>query len=369
MSNEVNTVPPVEWIPGAIVSIIITFINLTILKNEIAKRRLPDSTFTTKSLQYSSLISIIAAFISNLLLSLHEIDGFCNFSRFLSHFMFATQYLFMGFYQLSRLYYCFSNDKIHSNKGYPKWVFIIMIIFGVSLSINWVLTMHTYTGYSLNNKCGINSRFEFYYDRFTIFSFKNTIIISWFLASNISWLLWDFTTLMLYYCKIRTFRDVIASKDQSEVVYKRILSVLYHIFILTIFYEVFTNVVGPILSAILRAVIEIEWITNLTDVVAISIASMAINISMYLMMDHNKSDYIRFLRMISKLKLNCICCGCRHIVKEQLLELDVKQVIKKRKESNYVTELHTHHDHGLPHKIEADQDPALISQLTTDLGV
>ena len=40
------------------------------------------------------------------------------------------------------------------------------------------------------------------------------------------------------------------------------------------------------------------------------------------MMGYNKSEYNTFLRIIIKLKLNWICCCCRDIVMEQLMEFD-----------------------------------------------
>ena len=40
--------------------------------------------------------------------------------------LFTAQTLFMEYDQLSRLHYCFSRDRVHSESGYPKWLFIAM---------------------------------------------------------------------------------------------------------------------------------------------------------------------------------------------------------------------------------------------------
>ena len=71
--------------------------------------------------------------------------------------------LSMGFYQLSRLHYCFANSQIHSDKGYAKWVFIIMYTIGISLSIYLIVAGELAKGSDIfNAKCGINRQFEFY---------------------------------------------------------------------------------------------------------------------------------------------------------------------------------------------------------------
>merc|ERR1719242_2055 len=38
-------------------------------------------------------------------------------------------------FQLFRLYYCFSEHKIHSKHGYPQWVFVLMCVLLLLASI------------------------------------------------------------------------------------------------------------------------------------------------------------------------------------------------------------------------------------------
>ena len=43
---------------------------------------------------------------------------------------------------------------------------------------------------------------------------------------------------------------------------------------------------------------------------------------MYLMMDHNETEYLKCLRCVHKLRLHWICCHWRHVVIEQLHDLE-----------------------------------------------
>ena len=59
----------------------------------------------------------------------------------------TVQFAAVECYQLSRVYYCFSQKKVHSDKGYPKWVFYVAftgtaIWFLASLFFNysWITT-------------------------------------------------------------------------------------------------------------------------------------------------------------------------------------------------------------------------------------
>ena len=96
------------------------------LTEGMSKKKLSSTTFITKSLQYTSYSCIICGFITNLISFLRMFDGFCYFVTFLCSIMFAAHVVLLGFYQLSRLYYCFSKNQVYSNKGYATWIFIVM---------------------------------------------------------------------------------------------------------------------------------------------------------------------------------------------------------------------------------------------------
>ena len=355
---------PSEWIPGAIISIIATIITSRILRNEIHKRKKPDTTFTTKSLQYSSLLSMICGVLSNVSGALNEINGLCIFMHLLWSVMFGMQAILMGLYQLSRLYYCFSNTNIHSNKGYPQWVFIFMTIMGGVLLINWIL-LTIFGIHGLKAKCGINSKLEFYHIPPDITSFPNAILWLWIHA--FSYVTWDLTTLLLYYAKIRSFSDIIKGKE--EKVYKRVLSILFQIFILTIFYQL-TLILTALLEVIIHIFNDILWVNHITFNIGQMVATSTVSISLYLMMEHNKLEYIKFLRIIKTLTVTCICRRCRDAIDEQLLYFDVDDGLHGQDRTNKwtMTNIDTN-THSLPGPINRERhlSPATLTVQESDL--
>ena len=63
-------------------------------------------------------------------LIIHSFPWILSFGTTSNVLVFSTQFMFMGFYQLSRLYYCFSNKQLHNRNGYPLCVFIIKFVSG-----------------------------------------------------------------------------------------------------------------------------------------------------------------------------------------------------------------------------------------------
>ena len=147
-----------------------------------------------------------------------------------------------------------------------------------------------------NKRCGINGNLEYFEYPLVLYSLERGYKIQSILVLGlIPGVCWDWITFLLYFCKIYSFRGY---KDTETIVFKRIISTLYKIFILTLLYEVmFILLFFPCFP------------------------SMAMSYSIYLMMDHNKEKYLKFLRWTSYLKLHWICCCWRHIVIDQLNEV------------------------------------------------
>ena len=68
----------------------------------------------------------------------------------------GLQGLAMGLYQISRLFYCFSSSKVHSNKGYPNWVFILMYGVGIGLVFGFLKLTFLDMTFSPLSTCGFN---------------------------------------------------------------------------------------------------------------------------------------------------------------------------------------------------------------------
>ena len=211
-------VPPIRWIlPTSIIMIGVIFTFL-ILASEIKNRRRLNETeikFTTKSLQLSSICCMTCGFVALLSWSLYPFNIFCHFSILLADICIVLEIFFMGIYQLSRLYYCFANDQIHSKKGYPTYLFIIMWIIGIIIVFNWPLSLifgnHWTT---MKSQCGINPNTYIHYyqsaEKSLDIPHKNGFIWTFIVAFIFA--IWDITTLLLYVHKINLFRHY---KQQS----------------------------------------------------------------------------------------------------------------------------------------------------------
>ena len=281
-----------------------------ILKKEISNRSANherSAKFTTRSLKYFSLICIISGVLRFIFGLFEYINGLCTFSAYVAVFCWSLQGTSMGYYQLSRLYYCFANEQVHSNKGYPKYVFIIMYILGLIHLINYPLSaaLSTVIGSDFFKECSYiyNSdvdEVQFVRINVDIWSVTAEQDWIWFQCSIILFIAWDLSTLCLYIYKTLSLKS---QMKESEAVSKRISNILNKIIILTIMYQLFFFL-GLIISSFRE-----YW--NYFGLIGWSfsnlISSMAMIISMYLMMDYNKKDYVKFIKLFKRF---CFCLSC-----------------------------------------------------------
>ena len=270
-----------------------------------------------------SLVCLISALISSLLSAVSYFNGICHFGSFLYYLFGAFTFSSLGFYQLSRLYYCFANDQIHSDKGYPKLVFVAMGIMGALHAIyNPLIYVFTENGFAIKTECGINKNTQFYY--ISLYQSQNNdnnalynILI--LLATAMS-LGWDIMTLLMYYCKIRSFKEYQSTKP---VVQKRINFILSKILIITLFYQITTYMIIFIFSIGDNLVTDEQNYFYIVGSIVRTLLLIIYSMSMYLMMEHNEHSYIIFLRIISCCRLDwiCCCCICRNLPQQQLMEL------------------------------------------------
>ena len=248
--------------------------------------------------------------------SLKYVPGFCIFCNYFARVSSVSLYASMGLYQLYRLYYCFANEQVHSKKGYSKPIFIFMGASGVITAIYICITLlfvDVHIVSMFNSKCGYNAEYEFYFQPIQLFGHR--LIIPWYYysACTFAFTIWDFITLFLYMMKIWRLKKY---KTQQPMVYKRIMSILLKIFILAIFYEVFLLLFGIALTSQLQ---NLQW---LVYAILRELSHLSVCCSMYLMMDHNKKEYLKFLRIVYFFKFHWICFCWRHFVIEEIDSLD-----------------------------------------------
>ena len=349
--TSVALLSPMRWLSESSMGLISLLITGYIAHKEYQKRKSENvkTTFTTKWLKIYSFLCILSAPFTGFFIATLHLNGTCYFAWYLFGLFTFYQPLFMGFYQISRLYYCFARTQVYSDKGYPKWLYTIM--FGSEIiSLFMVPSFLLFTS-AKRDVCGINAKWQSYVHYYR-FPTENEDSRKWYLIclaiGCIKYLIWDITTLLLYVCKIRSFkkyRPENVDGNQNKKIHDRIACVMNRIVIMTLFYQIMAAVLGVVVIVmnIYFFRVPIEWIAG-------CVMSFCYSVSMYLMLDHNTKEYVQFLRGLKAVQMQYICfCGCGSVIISQLSMLDTKSDEKmisnsnvERKSSTEVTEYETH---------------------------
>eukprot|EP01084_Bolivina_argentea_P148922 260259_1 len=287
-------VSPVEWISYSSAGLLVMLLNCLILQKEYKKRKSTKVTFTTKYLQIWPLLTMICGILFGFFVFAQHFNIFCYFCYPMFIPALACQGFFMGLYQLSRLYYCFSEAQCYSDKGYSNTLFIIMYIIPTLVVINtfvcpWFFINITY--------CGINEKFQYFGRSYELI--ENTSIFDWASFTLCIYFLWDFSILLLYTMKIISFKKY---KIEQINVWKRIMASLTKILIATIMYEIM-QIIAIIVSVIVGFTLYENYFVGLLFV-GTGFGSVVVSYSMFIMQEHNTKQYKQLL------KLSSVCCNC-----------------------------------------------------------
>ena len=297
-----ETCPPLEWLVLSSVGLMVFICHIKILSNEYHKREKQSVHFTTRPLKICSIISIISGTLFGLSLTTEPFPIFCHFSAELSSAILSTQGTFMGFYQLSRLYYCFAKEKVYHDKGYPKWLFILMYSIGLINILHSAITPWIF--YVIDNTwsigCGITDKLE------QVRMLRPSTNAQYGFFAMLIYTLWDISTLLLYVFKVISFKTSIGARNPDSMIVKKIQSILTRIIICTVLYEIMCLI--TMVSLIILSNISSCWMTVILWHLPFGLASIVTSISMYLMQDHNTREYIKLLKIINGLGLSKICC-------------------------------------------------------------
>eukprot|EP01084_Bolivina_argentea_P178886 309173_1 len=328
---------PIQWIPLSVLGLLVMIINIIILQHEVfAVWKAGLAIFTTKYLKIWSFLCMCCPPIIGLTVFLQHFNGFCYFMWYISAITIYIQPLFVGFYQLSRLYYCFAKSQVHSDHGYSRNLFIVMYSIGIIWFFSVVITA-SFSG-ALPGICGINEKYEYYVQYIDIGS--PSVWRIGVVPLLLVYICWDAMTLLLYVLKIKSFKKIFGNKNHkaNANIYRRILCIMHRVLILTLFYEIFTLLVTLGLSFIYIFILSTGsgWL-ELIFYGDCLLSGMVYSYSVYLMLEHHTSQYVKFLKFLCYFKLHYIfCCKYRYIVVEQLNEMDVEQteIINAVKESD-----------------------------------
>eukprot|EP01084_Bolivina_argentea_P148921 260258_1 len=301
MAN-VNIISQIQWITVSVIGLFVLLINGVILHKERTKRKSEKIDFINKSFKTLPLLCIICGTFLGFCMCTQYFDGICYISSQLNVVLFAWQSINMGLYQLSRLYYCFSKNKVYSNHGYPNCLFYVMIIIGICGFITWSIAPWFWTRTPIN--CYINNKYQGV-QMYSASAYHPTTFIG-VPTVGIIYLLWDFTTLLLYVAKVRSFRKY---KTEQIDVYRRIMAILNKILILTFVYEIMV-IFGFFVMVIAATNLQNGAVFVILYAANWGCVTIVYSFSMFLMQEHNVKEYKKFLKLLYDMKLHYICCCC-----------------------------------------------------------
>ena len=320
------TLSPLYWSIWFIAGIICTIVVGCIARSEYQKRSSEPNLFVSDRLKITSALSIVSGLSTSIGLCLASLPGTCFITYTARALPFGIQYLSVGLYQLSRLHYSFSKTSTRNAHGYPKWVFILMVTVGITVTVSW--TMLWILGPPFSPKCGFRKdfSFEWHYKSKGIlfggnmdeqneqFSQYSAVIIG-------IYSMWDITTLLLYSCKIKSLRN--ATKMSQDAVWRKFMFILQRIITLTLFYQISMILFLPIAVFVGFSSDNNNVLRETVLLIESALLTMFLSISMYLMMEHNTNEYLQFLRFFRRTGLKYVYFCCWHrVVDRQLADFE-----------------------------------------------
>ena len=294
MATKQSETPLWHWLLSMGVSFICFAICTWMLHRDRQKRQQPEYLAVSKYLSISSYLCILLGAITTLFHSVSYVPVLCFVGDIVNAPIEQLHISAMECYQLSRLYYCFSRKQVGSSNGYPNWVFVML----VSLTVFWSgLTLITFNSL-IRTECQIASDGTAVIQYAEPFGYDTESVMFTILSTSMVILLFviESTTATLYWYKICSLRKYQNKKDRA--VYDRIQSILHRVLILTFFYFITSGMLTTL--SYMRFEYDGYWLY--------SIIAVLVSYSMFLMQDHNTSEYILFLRFIKRYK--CIWCFC-----------------------------------------------------------
>lgn len=305
---------------------------------------------------FTAMLFTVLSFLFQLLQTIKELcyGGYAFVSMF-----YTSSKIFLTFYQLARLQYCFANNQIHSKLGYPKWWFILLYTFGVIIEL--------YAIFASFYIFGDNWRFV----KFGIFwncigdniEFRNRIINP---IGAAIFFVWDWTVIVCYIIKVRQFYK---KKDGlhgniDENIRNRIKFILYKITYLTFVIEliaVLASMIGPFVVSLFQDDnLYPIWIARLL----IGFENYYSVYVIYMMIDHNNDEYFKLIRRLNR--LGCYCC-CKSFVTitlsmDQQMEKVVQNSTTKNEEENQ-TDLRDQEENGAINRANTFQTKTIADDI------
>ena len=220
-----------SWPIFCVIGFIAMTIHIVMSYKEFKKRTSPQTNvlFISKWLKRFSTVCFLCGILSGFLAMIQLLPGICYIGWHIKQIIIHTQGVSMGFFQLSRLYYCFSQSTSYSDLGYSNKLFIIMYGIGI-----FILISSQTVWLRVNLFCGIDQHYRY---AFHIADYIMPNLL--FHAFNfVIYIIWDWITLGLYIHKFAQCMKWNKTKSQQNGVENRVKLILMRIIICTLFYQI-----------------------------------------------------------------------------------------------------------------------------------
>ena len=285
------------WPIYSLIGFIAMIIQIVIIYKELKKRKSEHANviFISKWLRIFSTICLVCGVLVGFCAMVQLLPGTCFLAWHIKHILIQTQVVTMGLFQLSRLYYCFSQSNTYTHMGYSNKLFIVM--YGIGIAI--LLTSTTTVWFKVPKYCGFDQEFRF------VFVETHHIIPNWIFSAieSLVYIIWDWTTLGLYIHKLRQCLKLNKTKpntsDNNKVrneIEDRVRSILARITICTCLYEsVFIAFIVIVVIQVFVPFGDMQW--NIHELFS-SLTTISYSYGMVLMLEHNDTEYQTFLKYI-----------------------------------------------------------------------
>ena len=203
-----------NWLISTGISIICFLISSAMYLRERRNRQRSHRVVPCKYLSASSYLCIILGPITTFLDILVYFPVFCHIYYILNPPTGMLQTAAMEFYQLSRLHYCFSRNRVHAHNSYPNWVFVVLFVVLLIWFFSVIITSYSWWP----TECRIRSEgtavtrgIELFVNRFW-----TSIIMSLYVVLEV-------TTVLLYWCKVRSLRKCQIHSQNEDVGKERVV--------------------------------------------------------------------------------------------------------------------------------------------------
>ena len=259
-----------------------------ILHKELRARKTLDLTLTSKWMLRWSLGSMICIPIFAALQLATRVEEICRITIPMVMFIRSCAFVFFQNYQLSQIYFCFSNSTTSSDKGFPNYLFVILYLMGFA-----VLAIHILIGVTRDfmpqNNCSLTQLDD---EHVMMVGLREMVYFSWciFIGS-------------LYCIKLNKFNKL-SNDPNKEAINIRISFILNKITFFNVGYNSLVAINAIIMFCRLT-IYKQRWLVPFeSSLSAVNMLFLAHFI--YLAMEHNRASYLKFLKFI-KNYTNCCC--------------------------------------------------------------